>query len=70
MSSAWSASAPGALLPRRLVSTRCSAPLFASHRATCAPSAPVPPVTSTVPAGANARAGAASPIFARTSLRA
>jgi hypothetical protein len=35
--------APGASGPRRLTSRRCSAPLRANHRATCAPSAPVPP---------------------------
>ena len=46
-----SSAAPGASGPRRLVSTRCSAPRAASQRATWPPSAPVPPVTSTVPAG-------------------
>ena len=49
-SSSTSSRAPSASRPRRLVSTMCSAPRPASQRATCAPTAPVPPVTRTVPA--------------------
>ena len=53
VSSATSSATPGASAPRRLVSSRCSAPWRASHRATRPPSAPVPPVTSTVPLAAH-----------------
>ena len=42
---------PGAAGPDRLASTTRGAPRPASHRATCPPTAPVPPVTSTVPRG-------------------
>ncbi|KYF91425.1 hypothetical protein BE20_14705 [Sorangium cellulosum] len=68
MSSSWSARAEGASGPRRLVRTRCFAPRCAKSRATCAPSAPVPPVTRTVPRGARGRG--ASPRGARTRRRA
>ena len=63
-----SSPAPGAVVPRLLTSTRCSAPFAASQRATCPPIAPVPPVTRTVPRGRHDRAGSRS--GARTSLRA
>ncbi len=51
LSSPRSSLAPGASAPRRLSSSRCSAPSRANERATCAPSPPVPPVTRIVPAG-------------------
>ena len=51
VSSAASSAAPGAAGPRRLASTRCSAPVWASRRASWAPRPPVPPVISTVPRG-------------------
>ncbi len=44
-SSAASSGAPGALGPERLTRSRSRAPFSCSQRATCAPSAPVPPVT-------------------------
>ncbi len=47
-SSATASTAPGVSTPRRPVSTTCATPSRASHRATCSPSAPRPPVTSTV----------------------
>ncbi|RPK55249.1 hypothetical protein EES42_42600 [Streptomyces sp. ADI95-17] len=50
-SSVARACAPGASWPRLLTSSRCSQPWSASQRATWAPSAPVPPVISTVPRG-------------------
>ena len=56
-SSSASSAAPGASGPRRLVSSRCSAPCAASQRATWAPRAPVPPVTRTVPRGVQPGAG-------------
>ncbi len=55
-SSSRSSAAPGASRPRRLVNSRLSAPLRTSQRDTSAPSAPVPPVTSTVPEGRHATA--------------
>ncbi len=51
LSSAARDSAPGASAPRRPTSSRCSAPLSANQWAVWAPSAPVPPVMSTVPRG-------------------
>ncbi len=48
-SSARSSAAPGASRPRREVRTRWSAPEPANQRETRPPSAPVPPVTITVP---------------------
>ncbi|PSK55061.1 hypothetical protein B0E53_07065 [Micromonospora sp. MH33] len=50
-SSSTSSAAPGASGPRREASTTSAAPLASNQRATCRPSAPVPPVTSTVPRG-------------------
>ncbi len=50
-SSAISSEAPGVSGPRRPVRTRRWAPRWASQRATCPPSAPVPPVIRTVPCG-------------------
>ena len=49
---------PGAVRAPPAGSTRWSAPWPASQRATCAPSAPVPPVTRTVPRGCQGRPGA------------
>ncbi len=48
-SSSASSAAPGESAPRRLTRTRCPTPRPANQRATCDPSAPVPPVTSAVP---------------------
>ncbi len=59
-SSARRSSAPGASGPRRLSSTRCSAPAVASRRARWAPRPPVPPVTRTVPRGSQPVSGAVS----------
>ncbi len=59
-SSARSSAAPGASGPRRLVRTRCRAPLRASQRATSAPRPPVPPVTSTVPSAVKSSAWGSS----------
>ncbi len=68
-SSARRSDAPGASPPRRLVSTRCSAPPRASQRAACAPRAPVPPVTTTVSLGRQERSAGAGAL-ALTSRRA
>ncbi len=68
-SSSRSPAAPGASRPRRLVSTTCSAPFATSQRATCAPSAPVPPVTSTVPRALQLSDSATRRAVARASRR-
>ncbi len=52
---AASSDAPGAFGPRRPGRTTCSAPPRASQRARCGPTAPVPPVSRTVPRGCQGR---------------